>query len=155
MHQINKRASAANDWVFWCIATRNKNRSSNLFILFNYILVTSITYPPRSRNVLFGKRTRSILFIQNETKKQPKFKKKKERTAHLWNRPCRQILIVCLMKTKVKRIKLDFPRKTNVYTNSWCNNILLTRLVLGNHQNEKKKIWDGRKLVSQVAHKTH
>ena len=139
MHQINKRASAANDWVFWCIATRNKNRSSNLFILFNYILVTSITYPPRSRNVLFGKRTRSILFIQNETKKQPKFKKKKERTAHLWNRPCRQILIVCLMKTKVKRIKLDFPRKTNVYTNSWCNNILLTRLVLGNHQNEKKE----------------
>ena len=38
-----------------------------------------------------------------------------------------------------KKMKLDFPRKTNVYTNSWCNNILLTRLVTRNHQNEKKK----------------
>ena len=38
-----------------------------------------------------------------------------------------------------KKMKLDFPRKTNVYTNSWCNNILLTRLVTRNHQNEKEK----------------
>lgn len=155
MHQINKRASAANDWVFWCFATRNKNRSSNLFILFNYILVTSITYPPRSRNVLFGKRTRSILFIQNETKKQLKFKKKKERTAHLWKQTLPTDSDSVPYENESKKNQLDFPRKTNVYTNSWCNNILITRLVLGNHQNEEKKIWNGRKLVSQVAHKTH
>ena len=64
-------------------------------------------------------------------------KKRKKEQLTFENRPCRQILMVCLMKTKVKRMKLDFPRqKTNVYTNSWCNNILLTRLVQGNHQNE-------------------
>ena len=64
-------------------------------------------------------------------------KKRKKEQLTFENRPCRQILMVCLMKTKVNRMKLDFPRqKTNVYTNSWCNNILLTRLVQGNHQNE-------------------
>ena len=56
--------------------------------------------------------------------------------------------MVRLMQTKVTNIEMRFfPWQTNVNTNSWCNNILHTRLVIRNHQNEKKKTWNWRKIV--------
>ena len=42
-------------------------------------------------------------------------------------------------ENKNKKMKLDFPRQTNVNINSWCKNVLLARLVRRNHQNKKKK----------------
>ena len=41
----------------------------NLFTSFNCIRVTSTTYIPSSRNFLFSKITRSVSFVENETKK--------------------------------------------------------------------------------------
>ena len=120
----------------WCFVSQTKE---NLSISFNYIRVTSVSHIPIYPNFLSRKIVKSISIMENETEEAIKMQKlKKTNCSPFGNRTCllHWCLIAWLMKTKLR--KWDFPRQTNVNGNSWCNNVLLARLLKRNHQNRKK-----------------
>ena len=150
----------------WCFVSQTKENLSISFNYIRVTLVSHIPISPNflfrkivktispdflfrkivksiSPDFLFRKIVKSILFMENETEEAIKMQKlKKTNSSPLGNRTCllHWCLKAWLMRTKLRKwneMRLS-QKKTNVNGNSWCNNVLLARLLRKKYQNKKK-----------------